>query len=73
MSLKDAQLVLSRAIEYAQVGLIRAGKDDDNEDVRRWIHVINQTVGTYGNLCETLDLAAEIEELKQQLPMRRVA
>ena len=73
ISLEAARLVASRSIQYAEAGLIKAGKADDSEDVRRWVHCITQSVGAYGNLCETVDLAAEIEEIKRQLPMRRVA
>jgi len=70
-SLEEAQVILWRAVLAGQAGLYKAMAADDHEGVRKYVHALTQVIGAYGNLTETVNLGAEIEELKRQLPLRR--
>jgi len=72
-SLQDAKLLLWRACVAAEAGMYRAMADDDLENVRRFVHALQQACSSYASMVETVDLAAELDELKQQLPLRRVS
>ena len=71
--IEAVRLKIWRALSYAEWGMNRAAFAEDMTEMRAFIHALSQAAGQYAKIIEAGEMAADIELLKAQLPMRRVA
>jgi hypothetical protein len=63
-SLVVLQIKLWRGIRAAELGLNKAMASEDGEDVRRWLHAMQQLSGTYLRIVLDGDIERRLQELE---------